>query len=840
MFKGPGNGANKRNLGVQLLCFFAIAVNILGCIQSGAVPCGDLLCSQGSVCLAGTCATPDEIRSCENFTDGMTCTTSTRSNGLFCVAGACVGECGDGKIQGREVCDDGNVASGDGCTSTCLSKEVCGDGVLDPLKSEQCDGGVAGLSGDGCSSTCALEFDSWLDISPKGMLSASGTAMAYDELRNITVAFGGIAGVLVRDETREWDGVFWIKKNPPVSPPARFAAAMAYDSVHKVVVLFGGRDRAMMPLNDTWTFDGVQWTKLELPNSPFPRLGHTMAALPNGDIMLYGGSGSEQGTPTDDLWRYNGTWTEITSSPSPGPRMFHSMAAVGDSLLLYGGLVEGDSFSGASDTWRWKNNVWTPLLSATQPGSRFKAAMAHMQTAPPQTFLYGGFFASGPTEFPRVNGEFWKFSESAPCSVSAPCWTLVSDVQPRGHAAMSHDSRTRDLVIFGGEARGGNGTAASRDVFTFGTSGFVNRTPPSAPSGRLGMGAVFDVSEGRTLAFGGLGTALLNETWTFDGSTWLQKFPAKRPPGTANPALAYDVDNQRTIMFGGLNEGLNGLRFTNNLTWQWQNNTWTLITPSVSPPARQFAAMTYDSRRHRLVMFGGGGTNQFSIIDDTWEFDGTTWIDKTVSAKLSASYPKARSNHSMAFDPVRNVTVMAGGFLGEDGLTNETWEWNGDAWSLRTTTVAPAPFVDQTLAYDSVAGEMLLFSQDAMWSYNGTRWRLRPTTISPETRSLHFSVYDSVRRATIIFGGILSSGGVASDTWRFATQSPSYPQERCLLANEDTDGDGRAGCNDPDCWGRCAPSCPPEQACPPSGPRCGDGVCNQAIEDRLLCPIDCR
>jgi fibro-slime domain-containing protein len=71
--------------------------------------------------------------------------------------------CGNGKKEGNEACDDGNVIDGDGCSATCtlepdcstgkcLSK--CGDAIL--LAPEACDDGNTN-DGDGCSSTCMLE-----------------------------------------------------------------------------------------------------------------------------------------------------------------------------------------------------------------------------------------------------------------------------------------------------------------------------------------------------------------------------------------------------------------------------------------------------------------------------------------------------------------------------------------------------------------------------------------------------------------------------------------------------------------------------------------------------------
>ena len=62
--------------------------------------------------------------------------------------------CGDGQREGTEECDDGNNASGDGCTNTCVLEPYCGDGVVDVA--EECDDGN-NAAGDSCSAACAIE-----------------------------------------------------------------------------------------------------------------------------------------------------------------------------------------------------------------------------------------------------------------------------------------------------------------------------------------------------------------------------------------------------------------------------------------------------------------------------------------------------------------------------------------------------------------------------------------------------------------------------------------------------------------------------------------------------------
>lgn len=120
-----------RGFPAGLLGLVAAALLLPAC-ASGGFECGP-----GTVMVDGFCLGEDSCGLGETLVDGQ-----------------CVRSCGDGVVDAREVCDDGNNDNGDGCNAACTSEEVCGNGLYDTV--EECDDGNT-LAGDGCSALCELE-----------------------------------------------------------------------------------------------------------------------------------------------------------------------------------------------------------------------------------------------------------------------------------------------------------------------------------------------------------------------------------------------------------------------------------------------------------------------------------------------------------------------------------------------------------------------------------------------------------------------------------------------------------------------------------------------------------
>jgi cysteine-rich repeat protein len=93
-------------------------------------------------CMGGCTPGGAEAMACP---PGMTAAAEQR----ICIHGLC----GNGVRDEEEECDDGNTIDGDGCSADCLSREVCGNAIVDYAVGELCDDGNVS-SGDECCGDC--------------------------------------------------------------------------------------------------------------------------------------------------------------------------------------------------------------------------------------------------------------------------------------------------------------------------------------------------------------------------------------------------------------------------------------------------------------------------------------------------------------------------------------------------------------------------------------------------------------------------------------------------------------------------------------------------------------
>jgi len=219
--------------------------------------------------------------------------------------------------------------------------------------------------------------------------------------------------------------------------------------------------------------------------------------------------------------------------------------------------------------------------------------------------------------------------------------------------------------------------------------------------------------------------------------------------------MAFDSDREVTVLYGGLLTLFPQTR--SNQTYEFDHNTrtWSLISSAdidPSPGERSNMGLVYDTKEQAVILFGGVTTN-YGTVNDTWKYDGTSWTNLSPSTE-----PIARNKHLMVFDNLRNVTVIYGGDKPGTGSLNDTWEYDAElnTWTQVPTASNPGAFDTGTtgvsMVFDSKEGKVLLFNGSALWDYDGSDWNIKSSDISADGGPSWLGGllgYDSVRNKTL-------------------------------------------------------------------------------------------
>lgn len=297
--------------------------------------------------------------------------------------------------------------------------------------------------------------------------------------------------------------------------------------------------------------------------------------------------------------------------------------------------------------------------------------------------------------------------------------------------------------------------------------------PRTNPTQRSKLAMSFDSRRRVSVMFGGEingSVGNLRGTWEWDGEDWNQSAvdPGAGPSPRANHAMAFDEARGVSVLFGGLIDD-SGTSLGSDETWLWDGTNWKLASPTDRPTPRHGHAMAYDSERNVVVLFGGMD-DKGNLLNDTWTWNGSAWTDLRVGG------PRIRSEHAMAYDADRHEVVLFGGNDGIDAL-DDTWVWNGTAWEMRNPATLPPARSSHAMSDDDRACGALLFGgQDDSgrglsdtWFWNGQDWTAVTATDKPTGRFDHGLVYDSSRRRSVLFGGAAALVPVTElgDTWEF-------------------------------------------------------------------------
>jgi N-acetylneuraminic acid mutarotase len=263
-------------------------------------------------------------------------------------------------------------------------------------------------------------------------------------------------------------------------------------------------------------------------------------------------------------------------------------------------------------------------------------------------------------------------------------------------AMMAYDTESDRIIMFGGwkwepyhEIYQSTGVGETWS-YDYETNTWTNETTEDSPPFRGAASMSYDETNDRMILFGGFNskmyelsstTPFYNDTWVYDynTNTWTNMNPTVSPPPLGNHGSAFDAESNKTIIFSGRScrecEG-------SDETWvyDYKENTWTKMNPTVYPSKRLGGKMTYNSESDRIIVFGGLEYPLIRRFSDTWTYDYNT---NTWTNMNSPSPPSARYSHTTDYDSESDVIILFGGYsldsVGGSVYNDDTWAYHYQA-----------------------------------------------------------------------------------------------------------------------------------------------------------------
>jgi hypothetical protein len=206
------------------------------------------------------------------------------------------------------------------------------------------------------------------------------------------------------------------------------------------------------------------------------------------------------------------------------------------------------------------------------------------------------------------------------------------------------------------------------------------------------------------------------------------------------------------------------------------------VNPDVEAAARSVCAPSSAADAAaptRLLLFGGDNENDSSFLNDTWEWDGSAW-----SQDQPAQSPPARYGAGMA-TLCGHPTLFGGGPNFVDPYFSDQWEWDGVNWTRQQPAPSPAERFAPTMT--ALGSTILLFGGlddhpdnltgllNDTWTWSGASWTPLDLASPPDVRGDAASA--TLGETVVVFGGTDPSGSFRPDTlvWDGAAWSLAQP-----------------------------------------------------------------
>lgn len=314
-------------------------------------------------------------------------------------------------------------------------------------------------------------------------------------------------------------------------------------------------------------------------------------------------------------------------------------------------------------------------------------------------------------------------------SSPVPQWVSGTSVGPsaRSGAVMTYDARDGYVLLFGGWNDQFSGVYGDTWKYSSGTwtqipiGGVLCGGPSqpscagSAPSPRFYSSMAYDPRDDEVVLFGGIdsGDNPLGDTWVYMSGTWSTPTPGTAPLMRGWAAMTFDYADNYILLWGGVSPGHSCYAGGADCddTWSYAGGTWTLLSPSTSPPPQGEGTpgISFDSRDGRVILLSYSG--------GTWGFSGGNWVETT------ATNPPLGNEPALAYDQWDNEVLTLAQYP-------TTWSYSSGTWTniTKSESTQPSNRLEYSFANDSADGYLLLFG-GRPWGLSGQlgdTWELVP------------------------------------------------------------------------------------------------------------------